>query len=187
MAFYKKTRHFIAFIVTLFLVTLLFYYSYQVFMTSAYPLKYEKDIVRSSQKYKIDKYLLLAIIREESRFKKNSVSKKGAIGLMQLMPKTATWISSERSLPYKKEKLYNPDINIDYGTWYFNYLIRKYKSKDIALAAYNSGTKIMDEWLAKHPDKNLNNFVYSETRVFVGKVNKTYKVYKKLYPASTFK
>lgn len=181
MASNKKATHFLTYILLLTLLALLFYFSYSYFMSVAYPLKYKKQVLDASKIHKIDKYLILAIIREESRFKKNSVSKKGAIGLMQLMPRTANWICAKRGRPYDKKKLGSPSVNIDFGSWYFSYLLKRYKRRDLALAAYNSGTGVMDRWLKENPRHNLKEFVYPETRDYVTRVIKSQKTYKTLY------
>lgn len=186
MAFYKKISRLLSLVIAFALVALLFYFSYGYFMSLAYPLKYKKIVRKATIAHKVDKYLLLAIIREESRFKKNSVSKKGAVGLMQLMPKTANWISTRRGLPIEEKSLFEPAINIDQGSWYYSYLVKRYKYQDLALAAYNSGTSVLDRWLKENPQGKLEQFIYPETRDFVQRVNKTQKIYRKLYPEEVF-
>ena len=56
-----------------------------------YPLHYREEIAASADSYKLDAHLVAAIIRVETNFKPDAVSKKGAIGIMQLMPDTANW------------------------------------------------------------------------------------------------
>ncbi len=60
-----------------------------------YPIKYEQQIVTAALKYEVDPHLVLAVIRSESGFATDRVSKKGAVGLMQIMPETAQWIVKE--------------------------------------------------------------------------------------------
>lgn len=186
MAFYKKISRLLGLLIAFALVFILFYFSYGYIMNAAYPLKYKEAVQKAALDHKIDKYLVLAIIREESRFQKNSVSKKGAIGLMQLMPKTADWISSKRGLSIENKSLFEPAVNIDQGSWYYSYLKRRYNNQDLALAAYNSGSSVLDRWLKKNPPTKLQKFIYPETRDFVKRVNKSQKIYKELYPEEVF-
>lgn len=186
MALYKKISRLLSIIIAVTLLLLLFYFSYGFVMGAIYPLKYKKLIKKAASRHNVDKYLILAIIREESRFKESSVSKKGAIGLMQLMPKTADWIGSKRGLTIDKQSLFQPAINIDHGSWYYSYLKRRYKRQDLALAAYNSGSSVLDRWLNKNPKSDLEHFIYPETRDFVKRVNGSQKVYSNLYPEALF-
>ena len=186
MALYQKTKRLINSIFLLGALTLLFYFSYQLFITVSYPLKFKSDVLEASNKHSVDKYLILAVIREESRFNKDSTSDKGAIGLMQLMPKTARWISQQQGNTYNKKQLLSATTNIDYGTWYLNYLQKKYNKRKLALAAYNSGTTIVDEWLVKHPEGNVSEFSYPETRNFIARVTISRRIYKNLYDEESF-
>jgi len=187
MAFYKGAKRFVVLLVALTALTLIFYFSYKIFMRLAYPLKYKQLIVKAAGDHQVDKYLVLAIIREESRFKEDSVSSKGALGLMQLMPKTAKWISAQRGLSHKQAELFEPKVNIDHGSWYFSYLSKRYKKQELSLAAYNSGTSVLDRWMKANPQANLKDFVFPETRNFVARVTKTQKIYQKLYTEEDFK
>lgn len=186
MALYKKTKRLAKILISFAAIMLLFYFSYNFFVKLSYPLKYKKEVVKAANFHHVDKYLLLAIIREESRFDQNSVSEKGAVGLMQLMPKTADWISEKRELPASAEKLSDPGVNIDNGTWYINYLFDRYKNNDVALAAYNSGTTVTDRWLSDNPGGDIKNFIYAETRDYVIRVNKSKQTYEKLYEENDF-
>lgn len=73
----------------------------------------------------------------------------GAVGMMQLMPETAEWISEESGLP--ADDLNRPDENIPLGAWYLNFLLKKYHNNEVlALAAYNAGRGNVDEWVEKY-------------------------------------
>ncbi|KKK64477.1 hypothetical protein LCGC14_2983820 [marine sediment metagenome] len=175
MALYKKAKRVINLILFLGLLTLLFYFSYQFIITRAYPLRHKSQVIKASQKHDVDKW-----------FDEDSVSKKGAVGLMQLMPKTARWISQQQGVSFNKNQLFSAKTNIDYGTWYIGYLQKRYKNRNLALAAYNSGTTIVDRWLAKHPEGNVNEFSYPETRNFVARVNISRRTYMKIYDEESF-
>jgi len=68
------------------------------FMRYIYPLKYEQSIVSHAKEYDVDPYLVASVIKVESNFSPKVVSKQGAIGLMQIMPKTAIWRHSRWGL-----------------------------------------------------------------------------------------
>jgi len=154
-----------------------------------YPYYY-KDIVENyAIVNQIDPLLVISVIREESHFRPESSSHKGAVGLMQLMPNTAreiaVWLGETET--YSVDILRNPDVNIRYGTWYLTSLKKEYSDNLIlALAAYNAGTGRVKEWLVNEDCENFNSFViadipYKETRDYVEKVLNGYRKYSELY------
>ena len=151
-----------------------------------YPLEYREAIATASAKYDIDPYLISAIIYEESKFSPSSESKVGAIGLMQIMPETGRWIANKQGRSFTVDNLYGPNANVDMGCWYFRFLRDKYANDKLALAAYNSGDKNVDRWLAddKHStvDEVIEKIPFEETRTYVLRVLKTRKVYERIYP-----
>ncbi|MDM8552218.1 lytic transglycosylase domain-containing protein [Desulfobacterales bacterium HSG2] len=97
--------------------------------------KYYDIVKAASTKYKVDVSWLMAIIKAESNFNHRAVSPKGAIGLMQLMPKTARWLGiNDPSDPRK---------NIHAGAKYISRLIKTFGRMDLALAAYNAGPTLV--------------------------------------------
>ncbi len=102
------------------------------------------SVLDCSHRYDMNPDLLFSLIHTESTFNSRAISNKGAIGLMQLMPATAESIAEELDIEWSgKEMLYDPVINIEFGTYYLHYLINNFNNIDAALAAYNIGpTKI---------------------------------------------
>ena len=95
---------------------------------SLYPLKYEKLVEKAAKEYGVDICLVYGIIRTESGFDPEALSQAGAIGLMQIMPDTFTWLQNYRTdfMPeeiFDSSELYNPEINIDYGVLLLSYLL----------------------------------------------------------------
>ena len=80
-------------------------------MLYLYPKKYEEYVYKYSEELNMDPMLTFAIIKTESNFNANIESKSGAIGLMQLMDKTAQEQAKKLNIEYKKEMLNNPEIN----------------------------------------------------------------------------
>ena len=130
-------------------------------------------IIQCEEEENISPSLLEAVILTESKFDEKAVSHVGAVGMMQLMPDTAHWISEESGLP--SDNLASPDQNIPLGAWYLNYLLKKYHNNEVfALAAYNAGRGNVDEWIEKNkwPEgfTDMEKIPFPETREFVKSV-----------------
>jgi soluble lytic murein transglycosylase-like protein len=121
---------------------------------------YEEYINKASRKYGIDAGLIKAVIAVESNFNEFAISKKGAMGLMQLMPLTASELGVHN--------VFDPQDNIDAGTKYLKRLITKFDGNlQLALAAYNAGPTTVEKHGTVPP--------YKETRSYVSKVFSRYK------------
>jgi len=153
---------------------------------SLYPLYYEDMIKERALEYEIDPLLVLAMIREESRFNTWNESVAGARGLMQIIFSTGEWIAQKVNLgEFNDEMLFDPKINIDLGCWYINYLEERFSNDSIlVISGYNAGPGTTSKWLEKYDRTDLDNFVenipYSETREHIKKVMKSYQMYKRL-------
>lgn len=109
-------------------------------------------IVKESAKHNIDPYLIIALIRTESSFRSHVISYKGAVGLMQVLPNTAYYISQKvDELDYrKKNELFDPIKNITFGINYFAYLKNKFNGNEqYAIMAYNLGPTNLNRYLNK--------------------------------------
>ncbi|CAG9000973.1 MAG: Membrane-bound lytic murein transglycosylase F [Candidatus Celerinatantimonas neptuna] len=111
-------------------------------------------IKQASKRYKIPVQLLKAVIAVESSYRHKAVSKAGAMGLMQLMPKTARRFSVKNP--------FDPAANIDAGSRYLRLLINQFQSVQLALAAYNAGENAVKRYNGIPP--------YQETQHYVKKV-----------------
>lgn len=151
-------------------VLALFAFCGAIAVCALYPNKYSSLIESAANEFSLPPPLVRAVIRTESGFSANAVSKAGAQGLMQIMPDTFAEIqtSIEVADPF------DPRDNIRAGCFYLRQLIDGFNNVDLALMAYNAG--------AAHVKSNLNRLddVYPETRAYVKKVNSAYKVYKVL-------
>lgn len=115
--------------------------------------------------YSVDKSLVYAIIKAESGYDTNAVSPKGAIGLMQIMPSTACWLTGEN---VTEQDLLDPRVNIDIGVMLLARLNKKYTDFRHVLAAYNAGIGKVDEWIREESD--FDNLPYKETKNYIKKV-----------------
>ena len=142
-----------------------------------YPLEYQTIIKGHAKNYDLDPALLAAVIYRESKFDPKAKSSSGAIGLMQLLPDTAKGIALHTGGgKFVISDLYDPEINVRYGSFYLRRLMRKYGDTRLALAAYNAGQANVDEWIAE--DKGIE---FPETRQYVDEVLELRDVYAKSY------
>ncbi len=142
-----------------------------------YPLHYAADVRVHARQNHLSPALLAAVIDQESKFDTNAESKSGAIGLMQLTPATAKGIAIRTGgSAFRTADLYDPEINIRYGSWYLSNLFQKYGDERLVLAAYNAGQGNVDRWRrAGEPIQ------FPETRAYVARVEHLEKVYRKAW------
>ncbi|MFF2483943.1 lytic transglycosylase domain-containing protein [Paenibacillus sp. NPDC058071] len=154
-----------------------------------YPVKFKEDIRASAAVYEIEPHLVAAIIRTESNYSTGRVSKKGALGLMQIMPDTANWIVKQAGFKQVTDDMlqHRPDVSIEIGSWYLKSLHKQFDQNQIAvIAAYNAGPGKVRKWLDSGVwDGELettSQIPYGETRHYVQRVIYYYNKYKELYP-----
>lgn len=152
-----------------------------------YPLEYQDPIRTEAARYDLDPALVAAVINTESGFAPDSRSGAGAVGLMQVLPDTARFIARQPDRPSPSpERLADPEVNIAYGSRYLRYLIDRYGTVDLALAAYNGGPANVSSWLedARAKGNTLRipeDIPFSETRGFVSRVLRAVPIYHRAY------
>ena len=151
-----------------------------------YPLKYSEIVNKYSEELEIDSMLTYAIIKTESNFKENIVSRSGAIGLMQVMEDTAKEQAEKMNMKYYDDMLYNPEENIKLGLYYFKSLLNYFNNNYIlAFIAYNAGIGNTEKWIKDRiltkDGKGTENIPFKETNMYVRKIIRNYTIYKKLY------
>jgi soluble lytic murein transglycosylase len=152
-----------------------------------FPKPYWTDLKRDAAGNGLDPYLVASLIRQESEFNPNAVSRANAVGLMQLLPKTAKLVARQEKLKrYTPSQLYTPAVNLQLGTRYFRGMVDRYGgSLEYALAAYNAGAERVDEWLAhtqyRDPQEFVESIPFTETREYVQAILRNASVYKQLY------
>ena len=127
--------------------------------------KYDKLISDASRKYDVDSRLLKAMIKAESDFDPQAVSRKGAMGLMQIMPQNFKMLNLDDP--------FDPWQNIRAGAQYFKKMYERFNGKlALSLAAYNAGPTAVDRYKSIPP--------YQETEEYVRRVLRYYRTFKKL-------
>jgi len=128
-------------------------------------------IVREARLNGVDPLLVVAVIRCESAFNTFATSHVGAMGLMQVMPATGVYLADLRGWKLNKtQNLFDPETNIELGTWYLADLIKRFGTVEKALVAYNAGPGLAKKILAK--PANRRKFMAGYPKKVVSTFNK---------------
>lgn len=134
-----------------------------------------------SRQFFVEKPLIFAVIDAESAFDENAVSEKGAIGIMQLMPETAFFAADMLGMRLKGEEIAVKEINLLLGVSYMKYLLDKFESIELAVAAYNAGEGNVTSWLKRgiieKTNFDVNDVPFAETRDYCKKVSRNRRLY----------
>lgn len=164
-----------------------------------FPRAFSLQVENEAKNYNLDSALVYALIRQESSFRVDAQSPAQAMGLMQLVPVTAREVAQNLSLRRNlqlPEDMYDPDLNIRFGTYYMSRMVRAFKGHvPLALAAYNAGIGRMRRWLAARPDLGdieakpsslpeneiwIDELPWTETRLYVKSIMRNWIIYKML-------
>lgn len=136
----------------------------------------------------VDPLLVLGLMRQESVYKQWALSSAGALGLMQVMPRTGARIAALMGDPlYSPEILEDPATNVRYGVWYLGRLIDRFDGAwPLAVGSYNGGPHNVSSWLRPwgsgiRMDDYVEQIPYPETRDYIKKVSGYYATYAALY------
>jgi soluble lytic murein transglycosylase len=131
--------------------------------------------------------MLAAIIRQESAFKADIVSRAGAIGLMQVMPPTGAQLARRHGPdPFHEGKLSSPEVNLHLGAAFFVDMSARYDNDlPLVLSAYNAGPTRATRWRAypeaSDPLRFTERIPFDETRGYVKNVRRNLGLYRALY------
>ena len=158
---------------------------------SRFRLKYPELIRKYSAEYGLDPTYVAGVIYTESKFRERAVSRVGARGLMQIMPKTGAEIAQalgERLDPENSddlERLFDPETSIRYGCYYLRQQLDRFdQNAAVTLAAYNAGPEKAAKWLKEYgldDDGRIKYIPYPETSNYVTRVFGAQKIYAFLY------
>lgn len=117
-------------------------------LKALYPRPYYGRVKRYADSYKIDSGMVYALMRQESMFREQAVSRSGARGLMQIMPRTGSWLAGKMKI--RNPNLMDPDTNINMGAKFFADLVRTQGDFRWASIAYNGGPGNLRKWKKKY-------------------------------------
>lgn len=149
----------------------------------SYPLEYYEIVEQNSSDFGVPMNVIFGVILTESSFEPSAVSKTGAVGLMQIMPETFADLQRRLGDEYDDDMLFDPEVNIRYGTYYLSYLYDIFGDWEMTYAAYNGGMGNVRKWLADErysKDGKLVNIPFAETEAYVKKVSSASEKYKEI-------
>jgi len=152
-----------------------------------FPMPYKTDLVRYSRQNNLDPYLVAGLIRQESEFNPQALSRAQAHGLTQVMPSTGKQLARKVGVRrFSTKMLFQPSTNLRLGTYYLHTLLDQWEGKwPETLASYNAGKSRVTEWLTwstyRDPDEFIESIPFSETRQYVQAVLRNAEIYRQLY------
>ncbi len=155
------------------------------FIAGPRPRAYEDIVEEAAERHGVEPELLFAVMRVESVYNPRIISYAGAIGLMQIMPRTGRLIAHSMGREeFTVDQLLVPEINIDFAAWYLASLIERWDGRlPLAIASYNGGPHNVRRWMRDHSetmplDAFLERIPFSQTHRYVRRVLTHYEAYR---------
>ncbi|MBK8172261.1 MAG: lytic transglycosylase domain-containing protein [Sandaracinaceae bacterium] len=152
---------------------------------ASHPRAYASAVMAAAARHHIDPDLLFAVMRVESVFDRRIVSYAGAIGLMQIMPRTANLIANRLGrTDFTMPDLLDPNTNVEFAAWYLASLLQRFDGRlPLAIAAYNGGPHNVRQWLNGYSssmplDAFLERIPFEQTYRYVRRVLGHYSAYR---------
>jgi len=141
-------------------------------LTHRFPLLFSEPVTRAAAEVKIDPTIIYGVMRRESAFIPDIKSGVGAVGLMQLMPRTAKYVAGLKGQKKWRGDLTNVSTNIDFGAFYLRHVLNRFDDHlPLALASYNAGPHRVKKWLPTESDLPADIWIdtipFDETRRYV--------------------
>lgn len=151
-----------------------------------FPMVRWDTIKEEARRYGIDPYMAAGLIRQESVFNPNAISRVGARGLMQVMPATGQLVAKRQGVgQITASDLYNPALNIKLGMSYLAQMLGEFRRIEYAAAAYNAGPGRARRWIAERGAMDIEDWIeaipFSETRGYVQGVLRYTANYRRFY------
>jgi len=158
----------------------------QEILTVIFPVAHWELIQAYAQAKDLDRFLLAALIAQESTFQADIKSPANAWGLMQILPSTGRAYAQRLSIrPFSTSRLTEPETNVQIGTTMLADLLRRFGDTAPALAAYNAGESRVARWLVNRPidrrDEFIDDIPFAETQNYVKRIIGTAEDYRRLY------
>jgi len=159
-------------------------------LRAIWPWPNRAAVEAEAQEFNVDPYLLVAIVRQESVFDAEALSRAGARGLAQLLPGTAALTARGLDVTFYPDWITVPDLNLHLGAAHLAELLRRFGGRaEVAIAAYNAGAAPVTRWLGRPGASDPNRFIelipYQETRGYVRSVLRNRELYWALYGPPT--
>ncbi len=139
-----------------------------------FPTPHRTLLQSLAKKYSMEEAWVYGLIRQESRFMQEVKSRVGAMGLMQLMPATATWAAKQAAIPnFSLARTMDVDVNLNLGIFYLRHVLDDLGHPILATAAYNAGPGRARRWRGESPMEGAiyaESIPFNETRDYVKKV-----------------
>jgi peptidoglycan lytic transglycosylase len=146
-----------------------------------YPTPYRDIFKGRAQEFELDEAWIYGLVRQESRFFADARSRAGALGLMQLMPGTASWVAKRlRWKDYDAAAINQIDMNVTFGAFYMKYMLDELGHPVVATAGYNAGPNRARRWCGEKPMEGaiyVESIPLEETRDYVKRVMSNIVVY----------
>ncbi|MGE0787774.1 MAG: transglycosylase SLT domain-containing protein [Sandaracinaceae bacterium] len=154
-------------------------------VTGARPRAFEDIVTAAARRHGVEPELLFAVMRVESVYNPRIISYAGAIGLMQIMPRTGRLIASSLHRDdFTVDQLLEPEVNIEFAAWYLSSLIERFDGRlPLAIASYNGGPHNVRRWMRDYsPDMPVDAFLeripFDQTHRYVRRVLTHYEAYR---------
>jgi soluble lytic murein transglycosylase len=151
-----------------------------------FPQAYWSTIKAESEKNGLDPYMVASLIRQESEFNPNAISRANAYGLMQLLPSVGRSMAKEEGIRhFTANDLLDPVLNIRLGTRYLRQVLDKFHDQpEYTFAAYNAGENRVTDWQSMGSYSGMDEFVesipFTETREYVQAILRNEEIYREL-------
>jgi soluble lytic murein transglycosylase-like protein/tetratricopeptide (TPR) repeat protein len=157
--------------------------------TLRFPAAYAPHVWRVGFENDVDPLLLLSVMRAESLYRHDAVSRAGAMGLIQVMPTTGNKVAALMGdEDFRVDRLLEPEVNIRLGAFYLGQLMDRFGDGQFPLAvgSYNGGPhNVGGRWLRQKVDVPFEDFVeeiqFVETRTYIKRVIEYYSIYSEIY------
>jgi soluble lytic murein transglycosylase len=153
---------------------------------NAYPRAYQALVEKYQKLGDNPEGYLYSIMRKESGFDPHDLSYADAQGLLQMIPATTKRVAKELKIPYDSGRLYEPEYNIQTGSWYIGRLLAKFKGQvPLGAGSFNSGPRPVMKWIDQNGDREIDELVelvpFTQTREYMKKVTENFARYRYLY------
>jgi TolA-binding protein len=152
------------------------------------PRAYPELVQANADRFKLDPNLIWAIMRTESSYRLDVISRVGATGLMQIMPHTARRIAAAMNLrSYEHDQLFEPETNLMMSAWYLQALVQKFNGQiPLVAAGYNGGPHHVGRWLDMRGarcdmDEFIEEIPFSESRRYAKKILRLLRLYERVH------